>query len=199
MIKDTWVSVDLDYWAPLSWKRGKRISFDRFLKSIPNNIRCFLTIEHHEVLRPLRKAIKEGDLSLPMNIIHVDTHHDYYFNIARGKKIDCGNFMWKIPQKWYKQFRWYQPHFPEEWDWEKAQEKLKNKTKVCNEKPKINWSRVGLITFTLSPDYCEELIYKAEKMIEAITKKFNLNRTIEKRDAKSDNSVESWGYKLLKG
>jgi len=91
--KDTWVSVDLDYWCPSSWERNIKISFDKFLKSIPDNIRCSLTIEHHEVLRPLRKAVKEGCLSLPMNIVHIDTHHDYYFNSARGRKIDCGNFM----------------------------------------------------------------------------------------------------------
>jgi len=62
---------------------------------------------------------------------------------------------------------------------------------------------VGLITFTLSPDYCEELIEKAEKMIKAITQKFNLNKTIEKRGAEQGEywsiaSVSSWGYKICR-
>jgi hypothetical protein len=203
-IKDTWVSVDLDYWCPSSWEGRPKIGFSTFLKSIPNNIETHTTIEHHQVLRPLRKAIKNKILSIPLNIIHIDTHHDYYFNSARGKKIDCGNFMWSIPKKWYKLFKWHQPYYPEEWDWERVKDKLGDKVTISNKKPKINWSRVGLITFTLSPDYCEELIYKAERIIKTITKKFNLNRTIEKRGAEQKEywsiaSVNSWGYKLLRG
>lgn len=196
MIKDTWVSVDIDYWNPSAWNRCAKISFYKFLESIPNNIQVHLTIEHHEVLRPLRKAIKKGCLSLPINIVHVDQHHDFYFNSTRGRKIDCGNFMWSIPKEWYKLFKWYQPYYPEEWDWEEVKDKLNNKAIASVKKPKVNWNRVGLITFTLSPDYCEDLINKTERMIKAITQKFNLDRTIEKRNAKPDNSVESWGYKL---
>ena len=196
MKKDIWVSVDFDYWCPSSWEGRAKINFYKFLKSIPNNIPTYLTIEHQEVLRPLRKAVKNNTLSVPFNIIHVDTHHDYYFNNARGKKIDCGNFLWSIPQKWYKLFKWYQPYYPEEWDWERVKDKLNNKVMASNKKPKINWGRVGLITFTLSPDYCEDLINKTERMIKTITRKFNLDRTIEKRNAKPDNRSESWGYKL---
>lgn len=201
MIKDTWVSIDIDYWTPSSWGKHPKINFYKFLKSIPCNIQTHMTIEHNEILRPLRKAVKNKTLSVPFNIVHIDTHHDYYFNSTRGRKIDCGNFMWSIPKKWYKLFKWYQPNYPEDWDWEEVKEKLKNKAKASEEIPKINWDRVGLLTFTLSPDYCEELIYEAEKIIKTITKKFNLNRTIERRGAEQEGSwslasVNSWGYKL---
>lgn len=198
MKKDTLVSVDLDFWCPSSWNGRTIISFNKFIKSIPNNIRCHLSIEHQEVLRPLRKAVKDNSLSVPFNIVHIDSHHDFYFNSARGKKIDCGNFMWSIPRKWFKLFKWYQPKYPEESDWDKAKNTLKNKIITSQQIPKINWNRVGLITFTLSPDYCKNLISKAEQMIKMITQKFNLDRTIEKRDAKPDNSVQSWGYKMEK-
>jgi hypothetical protein len=197
MIKDTWVSVDIDYWNPSAWNNRAKINFYKFLESMPNNIQTHLTIEHHETLRPLRKAIRNNILSIPFNIVHIDQHHDYYFNSTRGKKIDCGNFMWSIPKEWYKLFKWYQPDDPSEWDWEDVKNKLKIKTICSRKRPKINWDRVGLITFTLSPDYCEDLISKTEKMIKTITKKFNLDRTIKKRNAEPENSVQSWGYKLL--
>jgi len=196
MKKDILVSVDLDFWCPGSWKGRPKISFNTFLKSIPNNIQCYLTIEHQEILRPIRKAVKNNVLSIPFNIIHIDTHHDFYFNNARGKKIDCGNFWWSLPKRWYKSFKWHQPYCPEEWDWESVKDKLGDKVIASDKKPKINWRRVGLITFTLSPDYCEDLISKTEKMIKAITQKFNLDRTIEKRVVKPDNRIDSWGYKL---
>ena len=196
MRKDILVSVDLDYWCPSSWRNHPKINFNTFLKSIPNNIKVYLTIEHQEILRPIRRAVKNNILSVPFNIVQIDTHHDFYFNSTRGKKIDCGNFWWSLPQQWYKSFKWHCPYYPEMWDWELVKDKLKNRTMISNKKPKINWNRVGLITFTLSPDYCEDLIEKTEKMIKTITQKFNLDKTIEKRNTKPENSVKSWGYKL---
>jgi len=199
--KDTWVSIDLDYWCPSSWDGRAKISFKRFLESIPNNIPCHITIQHHEVLRPLRKQIRNNVLSIPFNIVHIDQHHDYYFNNCRGKKIDCGNFMWSVPRKWYKSFKWFQPKYPEESDWERVKNKLKKKRMTSSKKPEINWGRVGLITFTLSPDYCGNLISKSEQMIKAITTKFNIKKTIEKRKTEhswQDNELSSWGYRLEK-
>ncbi len=199
MIKDTIVSIDLDFWAPSSWNGRVKISFKKFLESIPNNIPCHITIEHQEILRPIRKAVKNNLISVPFNIIHIDTHHDFYFNSCRGKKIDCGNFFWSVPRKWFKLFKWYQPHYPEESDWDKVRNIFKNKIMTSKKKPKINWGRVGLITFTLSPDYCESFASQLEQIIKLITIKFNLKKTIEKLPLEyewQENNLNSWGYRL---
>lgn len=200
MTKNIWLNVDLDYF---NFSNDPLGDLDDLLCMLDPSILCAVTVEHHTVLKHLKRVVRDGVLKTPFNVIHVDQHHDFYYNSLLGKVIDCGNFMHSLPLDKCESITWFQNTSPEEADWDDASRMLlkkkgiitrKTKIKPWEEK-KINWKKIRFVTFTISPDYCEDpVLANMMYMTEEIERKFDLPHMVKRDTRYAWDKVQ--GYKV---
>lgn len=195
MNKNIWLSIDFDY---LNYSKDVLKDFYLITDIIPKSIPCIITVEHHHVIKHLEKMIRDKKLQTPLDIIHIDEHHDHYFNSNRGRELDCGNLFWHLID-YYRSFKWFQPQLPESTDWSRAKQELSdNGIKVITTKKppwnaNIHWDKVGLVTFTVSPDYSiYHVLDNMEKMISIIENDFDLKTYMVRNYSYPIENIHGW-------
>lgn len=178
----TLISVDLD------WLNGARCPIGKLkelLQYIPREIPVVMTIEHHQFLPHLRRWIKSGKIQTPFNIINLDEHHDYYINCPPfhpgGTKTNCGNWGYRLPQKWYSRFTWVQNSSPTSVDWTAAQQWLKERNIASSARNRHGLSRlkskIVAATFCVSPNYMEEnILNHSVNIVEIVASHFKMKK-----------------------
>ena len=154
----TLISVDLDW---LNGRTNPLSVLKRLLKYIPKNIPTVMTIEHHEFLPSLRQWIKSGRVLTPFNVINIDEHHDYYNKPPpRGPnntRVDCGNWGYHMPVKWYDRYTWIHNSNYGLYDWVNAKKWFGSRgiDYSIRKKHRLSELRTDIVAavFCVSPDY----------------------------------------------
>jgi len=121
MATKTLISIDLDWF---NYESNPLSELSKMLQYIPRNTPAIMTIEHHEFLPQLRKWIELGRVLTPFNVLNIDEHHDYYYNIE-GTETNCGNWGYRLPLSWYDRYTWSYGKCGEEcWGWNEAKQWL---------------------------------------------------------------------------
>lgn len=195
---ETLISVDLDW---LNDKDHPTDKIKNLLQHIPQDIPAIITIEHHQFLPHLRRWIKSEKVPIPFNIINIDEHHDFYVNPPpygpSGTKINCGNWGYRLPTKWYRKLTWVTNRYSENTDWNYAQGWLKerNITASIRNKHRLSQFRNKIIAavFCVSPDYLKgKALNDITFIIEIVARHFNTKRAPTRIRSKNTTSVDGW-------
>ena len=192
------IDVDLDW---LNDKRNPVRSLKSILQHLPPDTPAVLTIEHHHILKHIRQWIQSGIIMPPFDIIHIDQHHDFYFNNPphhpEGRGINCGNWGFRIPLWWYNSFTWIPNRNPDTTNWEDAMGWLTSHKKRISFREKLrgsSWKPI-VATFCVSPDYSDKNVMSyMDQLIDVIVQYFGLQRAPRPRpDYKGfTEEVEAW-------
>ena len=179
MSTKTLVDVDLD-WLNDTTKPTQKLR--RILRSIPRNVPAIITGDHHQVLPYLRRWVKSGKITPPFDVVHIDEHHDFYDSLDPDE-VDCANWCFHIPLKWYKRFTWIQNNESLDYEWEKAVEWLNKRDKtvrIMSGNRSFPWKRNSVVAavFCISPDFMNpNLLRRANEITNIVAKHFNLSIT----------------------
>jgi hypothetical protein len=203
MLKNQWIDLDIDYF---NHHKDPVRSLKRMLKGINPETPCSIVVQHHEVLQPLRRAVGENKLELPMEIFHVDEHHDFYYphqwKTSPYPSINCGNYLFSVNVEWSTAINWIIPkHGGVMNDWPASKKWLQEREIWPTATRKWGWTpeRIGLITFALSPDFIsKQLAEKIPEIFKTIENKFHPVTVVRKREDRGNSSIyycSSWRTK----
>jgi len=187
------LDLDMDYFNHLEDPVSVLSSL---LSRVPGNIPAEIVLEHQTIIPYVCKWIRCKAMPIPFKWMHVDQHHDFY----RSKKrpVDCGNFGYFMPVKYYREFVWVSQSDGErvcnDWDTMAAPWMQDRGIRVneCYHPIKISKDdRVVGMVVAISPDYVEydELILV--DMLIMIKEHFNLKSIpLPKKRKRGDEHFE---------
>lgn len=203
-----WLDIDLDFW---NYKHNPVEHLNKFIKRIPKNIPVAFVIEHHHVLKILKKWIKKGSIITPLTVIHIDEHHDLYnvdYEDGPSEPALCHNYVAYMNREWAKEFVWV---FPKEMqpcnefeegpfiNWSDGSNYLdsidiKTKLKCDTSSLRFKTEQIQCATFTLSPDYCSYfLLENIMDIIYSIEEYFDLDEIpIFTNDTDEMRTLNGW-------
>jgi len=195
----TLVSIDLDFFNDQKQPLSK---LQKLLKHIPRRTPAVVTVEHHEFIPQLQKWIKSGRVKTPFNIINIDKHHDYYYNVApyhpEGTEINCGNWGFRLPIEWYNRYTWVYGNYYNDWsDWPEAEKWLADRgiqysTRKKHRLDSLKTKFVAVVA-CISPDYlCKNMQDNVIQAINIVANYFKLSKAPKFTNNTDIINVEGW-------
>jgi len=144
-----------------------------------------MTIEHHEILPPIKQWVDEGIVQTPFRIINIDEHHDYYRGQPpydpNGKAIGCGNWGYRMPLEWYDTFTWVYNNTECDYDWDYAKDWMKERGIRAYKRNQHRLSqlvsKIVAAVFCVSPDYMtDDVLDITPKAIETVANHFRIDK-----------------------
>lgn len=145
------LDIDLDYFAinpnPIN-------ELNKFLEWANNPVK-FIVEKHHHILSKWDKLIKNGIISIPSHILHIDDHHDM---MDEKKAPNIANFIYHAMIKWPKcRIHWVveQPiDSPKMWLSEDTWKIVNRRFKIGRDIPN-EWPKPDAVSVCTSPEFID--------------------------------------------
>jgi hypothetical protein len=199
--KNTYLSVDLDFWNCYQENITPDFQF-LFDKITQHNISYYICQDHREILRHTKQFPHFSTL------INVDAHQDFSDLMSNELKINnlnCGTWVNFVPQRKNKdsQYLWVHPNGveggyyfydpfkePERVGWSKA-----NKMSLLRKSLQdIDFNEICGIGFSMSYDYIEWGVINAIKMLHVFSGKTFMNPIKKMRESEADYFINERTY-----
>ena len=179
------LDIDLDYFNKFKSQERRMKCLRSIIGKLPRSLPCEIFTEHHEILSIIGRWVQLDILKPRFIIYHVDQHHDYYNAMFWTKEnINCGNYGYFIPAKYYKKVVWVVDRIDEEEtygsDWSAAKRILKEQKIQSMMTEKYLWSpsKIGGVCFAVSPDFVEFSLKHLQKMIQTVADYFSVETIV---------------------